>query len=93
MAATGSIPPRPGADQGRRRYGSAVRFPPLPDPPAAAVPDTQPSVPHPAPDEAIRVEDAIAPPDIPEKDDEAGTPPERVQTKREAQEDRTAGDL
>ena len=57
------------------------------------MPDTQPSVPHPAPDGAIPVEEAITPPEVAEKTDDDATPPERVETKREAQAKRTAGDL
>ena len=57
------------------------------------MPDTQPSVPHPAPGEAIPVDEAITPPEVAETRDDGAAPPERVETKREAQEKRTAGDL
>ena len=59
--------------------------------PAPRTPATQPAVPHPGPGEAIPVDEAFGEPAAGGEAAESAPPPETVETKREAQEERTVG--
>ena len=55
------------------------------------MPDTQPHVPEPGPGEAIPVEDAFPPAAVKAEESTDGPPPDRQETKAEAQRERTVG--